>query len=475
MHSLDKRWKEFIYAASGFGPNMMMVFLMAYFTNAVYPIALTANKAEWSVTGYTLIFPAIWGLLWAFGRIFDGVIDIPLAHLTDNLRTRWGNRRPTIVVSFLPMVIGYLLMWMPAEYVEHSVKNTIWIIVWGLLFFASYTMCLLAFYGSLSTMCTDEAQRVRVSSYKAFFDTIGYSLVYALVPVFLGMGFNIRTVALCGIPLMLTILIPLFMIKEGVKYDGPAHKTQKIPFWENLRIVLKNKAFLKWMAINCCVFFGLQIFLVAQNALISGWMELGATYAAIMNSTAFAPVPLMLFLFYKIFKKKGMRLAVQTAFLLFAVAILGFIAGGKIFWPDNVTARVVIGCIGGVISSFSIGAFFAMPYIVPTQLAAVELELTGKNRSASYFAIQALFTSIAAAISTGLVYENIKGLTVDKLFGITAPAGETFKLGLMFVPIIVCVMCIAGWALAFMMHKNYTKEIVAKELGVEFPKEEQVD
>jgi len=140
-----------------------------------------------------------------------------------------------------------------------------------------------------------------------------------------------------------------------------------------------------------------------------------------------------------------------------------------------VTARVVIGCVGGVMSSFSIGAFFAMPYIVPTQLAAVELELTGNNRSASYFAMQALFTSISAAISTGVVYEYIKGLTADRLFGITAPAGDPFKLGLMIVPIIVCVMCMTGWGLAFKMHKNYTKEIVAEELGVALPQEEQGD
>ncbi|HOP10978.1 MAG TPA: MFS transporter [Oscillospiraceae bacterium] len=472
MHSLDKRWKEFVYAASGFGPNIMMVFLMAYFTDAVYPVALSADKAQWSVAGYTLIFPAVWGLLWSLGRIFDGVVDIPLAHLTDNLRTKWGNRRPAIVVSFLPMMIAYLLMWIPLEFVENSVKNTIWIMIWGVLFFTTYTMCLLAFYGSLSTVCKDEPQRVRVSSYKAFFDTVGYSLVYALVPVFLGTGVNIRSVALYALPLMLTILIPVFMIKEGDKYGDTTKDTPKIPFWENLRIVLKNKSFIKWELVNCCVFFGLQIFLAAQNALISGWMGLGANYAAIMNTTAFAPVPLMLYFFYKIFRKKGMRFAVQTAFLLFAVSILGFIAGGKIFWPDNVTAQVVIGCIGGVMSSFSIGAFFAMPYIVPTQLAAVELELTGKNRSASYFAMQALFTSLAAAISTGVVYEYIKGLTADQLFGITAPAGEPFKLGLMFVPIIVCVTCLLGWALAFKMHKTYTKEIVAKELGVELPQKE---
>ena len=45
----------------------------------------------------------------------------------------------------------------------------------------------------------------------------------------------------------------------------------------------------------------------------------------------------------------------------------------------------------------------------------------------------------------------------------------------MLVPIIVCVMCLIGWALAFKMHKTYTKEIVARELGIELPQEEQAN
>ena len=40
MASLDKKWKEFLYAASGFGPNLLMVLLGAYFTDAVNPQAL---------------------------------------------------------------------------------------------------------------------------------------------------------------------------------------------------------------------------------------------------------------------------------------------------------------------------------------------------------------------------------------------------------------------------------------------------
>lgn len=64
MASLDKKWKEFLYAASGFGPNLLMVLLGAYFTDAVNPAGLTANIDTWSLSGYCLIMPSIFGVLW---------------------------------------------------------------------------------------------------------------------------------------------------------------------------------------------------------------------------------------------------------------------------------------------------------------------------------------------------------------------------------------------------------------------------
>lgn len=456
--SLDRKWKEFVYAASGFGPNLLMVLMMAYFTDAIYPVALVADKAVWSISGYSLVYPAIWGILWTIGRIFDGIVDVPLAHLTDNLRTKWGRRRPTIVIAFLPMVLGFLFCWIPLEHRENSVANTIFIIVMALIFFASYTMCLLAFYGSLSSACRDEAQRTRVSSYKSFFDTIGYCLVYALIPVFLGMGINIRELVFYAMPLMLTMIIPLFLLKEGVKHEGnKALATEtRTRFGESLRTALGNKLFMWWMLPNALSFFGLQMFLVSQNALISGWMQLGANYAAIMNTCAFAPVPLMLFFFYRIYKKRGVRPAYQLALVLFAVAILSFVFGGHYFWGDAIMPKIIIGCVGGVLGSFSIGAFFAMPYMIPSQIAAVELELTGKDNTAMYFAVHALITACVGAISSGLIYEYIKG---TNLFGI--PLG-----GLALVPCIVSVTCILGAILCGRMPRRYTRELVAEKLGL---------
>ncbi|MCQ2748115.1 MAG: hypothetical protein MJ223_02560 [Mycoplasmoidaceae bacterium] len=64
---------------------------------------------------------------------------------------------------------------------------------------------------------------------------------------------------------------------------------------------------------------------------------------------------------------------------------------------------MLITAIGGIIGSFSIGSFFMMTYLVPSQISTVEETLTGKNHLAMYFAGQAVTTSIAGALSSSLI------------------------------------------------------------------------
>ena len=90
--SLNKRWKEVIFAASGLGPNLLMVLMMAYFTDAVIPTGLTADINFWSYSGVTLVSVIIFPILWTLGRVFDGVIDVPLAALTDSIKSKRGKR-----------------------------------------------------------------------------------------------------------------------------------------------------------------------------------------------------------------------------------------------------------------------------------------------------------------------------------------------------------------------------------------------
>ena len=228
VQSLNKPWKELVYSASGFGPNFLMVLMGAFFSDAVNPAGLTEGIHGQTIVGsICLVVPALFSVLMIVAKVFDGLIDIPFASVTDNLTTKWGRRRPPIAICFIPMVVSFAFIWFPVFGTSESMQlaNTIWFIFWALVFFSTYTMSLISFYGSLSNVCKDEAQRLRVSSYKSFFDTISYCIVYALVPIILQamntVGWGVDEFVYFSLPLMCTMLIPLFMIKEGKKYGYP--------------------------------------------------------------------------------------------------------------------------------------------------------------------------------------------------------------------------------------------------------------
>ena len=303
---LNKRWKEVLFAAAGFGPNLLMVLMMAYFTDAVIPTGLDADIGFWSYNGAIIVSTIIFPILWTIGRVFDGVVDVPLAALTDNLKNKTGKRWISIAISVAPMIISFVLCWIPVFGRENlslgaQIGNSLWIFFWSIVFFATYTLALITFYGALSDVCENQTQRARVSAYKSVFDTISYALVYAAIPaIFKAVGVPIWKVAIYACPLMLTIIIPLLM-KVKVNDDESDKPTDgSVPIGESIALTVKSKPFMKWLVVNCVAFFGLQMFLVSQNALISGVMKLGAGYAAILNTCAFAPVPLMLFLFNKL-------------------------------------------------------------------------------------------------------------------------------------------------------------------------------
>ena len=495
VRSLDKKWKELLFAFSGFGPNFLMLVMGSYFSDALNPSALESSEQfQAIVPGVCFILPALFPILFAIGKIFDGIIDIPFAYITDTLSTKWGRRRPPIAVCFVPMVVSFVLCWIPIGGAANPLLNTIWVTVFSMIFFACYTMSLISFYGSLSSVCTNEPQRLRVSGYKAFFDTISYCLVYALVPAMLsGSGLQIDTFVFICTPMMLTMIIPLFMIKEGEKYGYPENMgadPKKITIKESIFLTFKNRIFRNWLVVNCFTYFGLQMFLAAMNGMIIGGMGLNGMQMAILNTFAFGPVPVMLYLFKKAKSRYGMRGTYQSCLLVFAVAIMSFFAASRFIWGEgSMSIKMAIGITGSVLGSWAIGAFFMMPYLAPAQISGVEEKLTGRNHSAMYFAGNAVVTSVVGAISGGLVYEYIKNIFIakghglvwaeatgslsasevayEKFFGVAGSAEQVaasvYNFGNLIVPFVVLLACVAGFFFAFKLPRDFTPDVLVAE------------
>jgi Na+/melibiose symporter-like transporter len=78
---------------------------------------------------------------------------------------------------------------------------------------------------------------------------------------------------------------------------------------------------------------------------------------------------------------------------------------------------MVIGIMCGVLSSFSVGVFFTIPYAFPAQIAAVEAARTGKDRAGMYFAVQGLINQFVGSLAG-----SILALLLDWQYGVVAIA-----------------------------------------------------
>lgn len=458
MEKLSRK-KLPLYALAGFGPNLLNTVLTIYLVDALQVAGFVKDVEFWTFQNKTIIAVVLFSVLKFIAQLVDGIIDVPFAALTDNLKSRWGKRRPVIFVGIVVMLATYLLFCFPISTQENSVANSIYCGLLLLVFYSAYTLSFVTYYGSYAEVTQNEKDRFYLSNWKAFIDTVQYALAYALIPVFVGMGNNIRTIALLLSPLALTLFIAVLLLKERstlpadvAKYkaehpeEAEMRKEEEVPLFESIRLTAKNKDFMSWLLLLGLFFFGLQMFLSGQNVLASGPMGLNGWQIAIINTAAFGPVPLMLYFYRKVMKKKGFRFAFQTALLSFALAMLTF-SFDYVKWIDSTMVRLIIGAIGGTIGSYGIGAFFSAPYLIPSQAAAIEIEQTGKNHSSMYFAIQGLVTALAGAVSTGLVWPNLRNISV----------GGNDIFGAHLMPYVAATFCIIAFFIAFRMPQSYNK------------------
>jgi len=398
-----KKWQEPIYAIGGFGPGflyqVMLTYLLYFYRPAQERVAAGAVIFA-PAAGYAV------GMLVA--RVLDGVVDIPIATWTDNMRSRLGRRRPLMLIGFVPMVITFILLWYPplagrSLGPDGHWGNALYVAVMSSLFFFFYTMIVVPYLAALSELVPDENSRVRVASWQTFFNTAGYVITFVVAPILFD-RFGIQATALILLPSVLSFIGPLLVIKEAPS-DRPARDgstagqaaSSDVPLWQSVKMTLGNRTFRIYMLSIATFFFGLQFFLGGIAFMAADMMGLTDSQLGVMNAAVFAPVPLMLILFNLLNRRKGAKWSFRLALLIFAgVMLLYPLAWTRLGLP---VPSMVLGIILGAISSFSVGVFFTIPYAFPAQIAAIEAAETGKDRAGMYFAVQGLINQFVGSLA----------------------------------------------------------------------------
>jgi GPH family glycoside/pentoside/hexuronide:cation symporter len=437
-----KKWQEPLYGIGGFGPGFMYQLVMTYLLYFYRPAMARIE------TGALIFAPAAGyaaGMLVA--RILDGVVDLPIANWTDNMKSRWGRRRPLMIIGLVPTIIAFIMLWYPPIAgvglgATPSWINAVYVAVVSTIYFFFHTLIVVPYLASLSEIVTDEKSRVRVASWQTFFNTMGYVLTFVVAPILFS-KFGIRGTIWLLLPSFLSFIGPILVIKESSTLESTSeNKVADLPLWQSIKMTLVNPVFRIYIASLATFYFGLQFFLGGIAFMAADMMGLSDSQLGLMNAAAFAPIPFMLLLFNFLVKKKGIKWAFRLSLLIFAFAMLLFPLG----WTQlNLPVPpFLVGVIAGAIGSFSIGVFFTIPYALPAQIAANEAAVTGKDRAGMYFAVQGVINQFVGGLA---------GSILTLLLG--------WKYGVIAVGPVVALACIV----AFFLFKTYPEKaaIVAEK------------
>ena len=191
--------------------------------------------------------PFLVGLLMAIPRFIDALLDPLIGAWSDNTRSRWGRRKPFMVVGALGAGLFFVILWwMPSAWSE---MGKFWyFLVLSVVFYLFMSLFAVP-WGALGLSLTpDYHERTRLMATNAFWCAVAailLSWLYALIklPVFPNSVAGARWVSV-GMAVLLTALafVAVVFCRER---QTAAQATQKAePVLPQIKAVLANRAFL---------------------------------------------------------------------------------------------------------------------------------------------------------------------------------------------------------------------------------------
>lgn len=239
--------------------------LAAYGTGGIIPIALfnIAGILVGLMGNISLGLSAFWlGLILIVPRLWDAFSDPIIGHISDNTRTRWGRRRPYLLLGGILTAFFFVIMWWipKGELVQawfpsesgFQAFQLVYILIALLLFFTAVNIFEIS-HGALGIeLTTDYHARTRLFSAKSFFGNIfamstPWLFKLANLDVFKGTGGNeadgMRYVSI----MIAAIIVPLslwWFFKLREPGFAKAAKHEKTDFWKDIKVVGTNKNFI---------------------------------------------------------------------------------------------------------------------------------------------------------------------------------------------------------------------------------------
>jgi len=327
-----------------------MAFGSGHLANQLFPAALGVFMVVLVMS--LNMNPVLAGILGALPRFLDALTDPIMGFISDNTRSKWGRRKPYILIGSVITGVAFMIMWQ--LYPDNSqTYNFFYFLIVSIFFYIGYTIFATPLIGLGYEMTPDYNERTRLMAVSQWMGQIAWMIApwfWVIIydpDIFASAPEGARTLSIwVGALCMILGILPAVFNKEMIVPDKEkmanlsmkelAHNTKE--FVTGIKRTLKNKPFVKLCGATFLVFNGFQtvaqfaMFIIVYYLFNGDKVASGAWPAWFGTVSAMATAVIVIPIVTKLSEKYGKKNAFIIATL---ISIIGY---GLKWWgfnPDN--------------------------------------------------------------------------------------------------------------------------------------------
>lgn len=357
------------------------------------------------------IEPGVAGLLVFVARIFDAICDPLMGWLTDRTRTRWGRRRPYLLLGAVVCAVS-----LPLVYSQHLLIGTfdpaLVALVALMLYSLGFTIFNVPYLTMPVEMTADRMQRLGIMGYRSVFMMIGSVIGSAIAPLIvekLGRqdAASYQTLGAIYGAFVFLIMMTTFVGTSAARMTEVDETSQRTPLREQLAAVLANKPFMMMVGIKVLQFVALS----ASGATTAFFVVMVLKHDFSLMSKLASATIISTVLFIPVFRWLGQYITKRTGL---AVGIIGEVFA-TLTWllatPEDSDAFFIArGILAGIFSS----AILLYGQAMWLDTIDYDRERTGLRREGMYTSIYVFIERLGYSMGPLLLGELLQMMHFDK-------------------------------------------------------------
>ncbi len=358
------------------------------------------------------------------GTAWDAINDPLVGAINDRVRSRWGRRRPFLLLFAIPFGLGFLLLWWVPSTDSQALKM-IYVTLAFIITDTLHTLVNVPYLALVPDISRDYDERTSLSGYRVLFNLLATLVTAVAAPTIVDevvrggaspqQGYLLVAGLFGGLAAIPFLIIPLLIKETKTDLEEP----EKVDLRQMWSVILRNKPFLyvtglyslTWIAFDLVSrmlpFF--SVYWVGEGDSLISRPLFGQEFA--LESLAMGSLMLVSLVSIPIWTTLSSRLGKKITYIIGMVFWIVVLSSLMLVQPGQISLTLALSALAGL----SVATASILPESMLPDAVDWDEYQSGERNEGLYFGAITLFRKLSGALA-GFV-----ALQALHLFGYQAP------------------------------------------------------